>query len=314
MVSAAKHEPVLLKEVVEALAPRSPGVYIDATCGLGGHAEAILEASAPEGRLLAVDRDPEALKEARPRLSRFGDRVTFLEGHFSELARFASDTNHSPADGLVADLGVSSLQLDDRTRGFSFQGEGPLDMRMGPIVGETAKELLARLDAESLATILYELGEVKSSRAVARSIIEARDAGELETTRDLTRVVEKKLGKKRWGAIHPATQVFQAIRIATNRELDELEALLRALPEILKPGGKAAIISFHSLEDRLVKNAFRGPQEEPPPRWVPIRGEIEKPRHPLSPLTKKPITASEEEIERNPRSRSAKLRVAERTM
>lgn len=304
------HRPVMLAEVIEALAPKSPGVYIDATCGLGGHAEAILEASSPEGRLLAIDRDPAALSKAQTRLERFGDRVTFVEGGFGDVRRFAEQTDHLPADGLLADLGVSSLQLDDIERGFSFRGDAPLDMRMGPSVGDTARDLLQRIDLDTLTEILRDFGEIQHARAVAKVILEARDEGALETTKDLVRAVEKKLGSKRWGELHPATRVFQAIRIATNRELDELASLLEALPEILKPGARAAIISFHSLEDRLVKNAFKPPPPPPLPRGLPIQVEVPEP--PLHPIHKKVITPSGGEIEQNPRARSAKLRVAER--
>jgi 16S rRNA (cytosine1402-N4)-methyltransferase len=306
-MSATIHHSVLLEEVVAALAPRSPGVYIDATLGLGGHAEAILDASGPAGRLLGVDRDPEALVLAEQRLKRFGDRVTLKQSDFSRLVEVAAD--HIPADGLVADLGVSSLQLDRPERGFSFRQPGPLDMRMGPAVGPTLAELLSRIDLDELTRVLQERGEVSGARRLAKVILAARDRGELRSTRDLAELIEAERGPKRPGAIHPATQVFQALRMAVNRELEELAELLAAIPNLLAPGGRAAIISFHSLEDRAVKDAFRDPPEAPAPR----RGlPVAKARSPLQAIHKKVIVPGPAEIERNPRARSAKLRVAER--
>lgn len=301
------HQSVLLQEVVEGLVPTSDGIYLDATCGLGGHTEAILEASAPGGRVLAIDRDPAAIELASGRLSRFGDRVTLVEGDFSELRTYAEASDHFPADGLVADLGVSSLQLDDAERGFSFRRSGPLDMRMGPGVGQTAAELLESFEADELRQVLKDFGEIARAKPIADAIIAARDAGQLRTTADLAQIVDRFSGRKTT-PIHPATRAFQAIRIAVNRELDELEKLLAELPALLKPGGRAAIISFHSLEDRLVKRAFSDPEEDPHLAKLPI----EKKRGPFEQLTKKPITPSKQEVEANPRSRSAKLRIAER--
>jgi 16S rRNA (cytosine1402-N4)-methyltransferase len=305
------HRSVLLGETLGALVPRDGGVYVDATCGLGGHAEALLAASGPTGRLLAVDRDPRALELAGQRLQPFGDRVTLVESDFSALPEVARKTGHFPADGLIADLGVSSLQLDDAARGFSFQRKGPLDMRMGPSVGATAAELLEGVDADGLTALLRDLGEVKQSRRVALAILAARDQGALSSTEDLARVIEKASGGRRGAAIHPATQAFQALRIAVNRELEELEALLHALPALVAPGGRVAIISFHSLEDRLVKRAFRDPEPAAPARrGLPI--EPVRVKGPFEALQKKPITATEEEQRLNPRSRSAKLRAARR--
>jgi 16S rRNA (cytosine1402-N4)-methyltransferase len=301
------HQSVLLDEVVKGLMPKPGGVYIDATCGLGGHTEAIL-AAAPGGRVLAVDRDPIAIELATGRLKRFGDRATLVEGDFSELRVYAEASDHFPADGLVADLGVSSLQLDDAGRGFSFMREGPLDMRMGPRVGATAAELLEQFDVEHLARVLREFGEVSKAKHIAQAILIARDEGRLKTTADLAEVIDTASGGRKSSPIHPATRAFQAIRIAVNRELEELEKLLSALPELIKPGGRAAIISFHSLEDRLVKHAFSDPQEDPELAKLPI----EKRRGPFIAITKKPIVPSEYEITDNPRARSAKLRVAER--
>ena len=302
------HQSVLLEEVVTGLMAKPGGVYIDATCGLGGHTEAILEASAPDGRVLAIDRDPFAIQLATGRLARFGARATLVEGDFSELRVYAEASDHFPADGIVADLGVSSLQLDDAQRGFSFMREGPLDMRMGPRVGGTAADLLEQFDVDDLASVLREFGEISRARHLAQAILIARDEGKLNTTADLAQVIEVAGGGKKSSPTHPATRAFQAIRIAVNRELEELEKLLAELPELLKPGGRAAIISFHSLEDRLVKRAFSDPEEDPELARLPI----EKKKGPFVAITKKPITPSAAELKDNPRARSAKLRIAER--
>ncbi len=300
---SAIHTSVLVDEVIDRLAPSAGGFIIDATCGLGGHTEAILEASAPDGRVLAVDRDPAAIQLASERLARFGDRVRIVEGSFGDLCALAADDPR--AEGVLADLGVSSLQLDDRARGFSFEGSADLDMRMGPIVGDTAYELLSSIDRDGLTTILRD-GEVRNPRLMARAIIDRREAGELNTTQDLVKAAERgSRGPRR--KIHPATLVFQAIRIAVNDELGQLAALLAALPKLLAEGGLAAIISFHSLEDRRVKQAFKDPPAPELPRNLPV--DL-RPRGPFELLSNKPITPSEEEIARNPRARSAKLRVA----
>lgn len=307
---SAIHASVLLEEVIRGLQPRPGGVYIDATVGLGGHTEAILEASAPDGRVLAVDRDPRAIELTTGRLARFGSRLTLVEGDFSDLRTYAEASDHFPADGVVADLGVSSLQLDDPARGFSFMRSGPLDMRMGPRVGSTAAEMLERFDVSSLAEILRDFGELRRSHHIAEQILRARDEGRLTSTAALAEVVERALGGRKTTPIHPATRAFQAIRIAVNRELEELERLLEALPALVRPGGRVAVISFHSLEDRLVKHAF----EDPPPPVLPhkLPVEPERVRGPWQALTSKPLIPSEHEQKRNPRSRSAKLRVAER--
>lgn len=304
------HASVLLEETVAALAPRDGGIYLDATCGLGGHTEALLRASEPSGRVLAVDRDPAAIELARGRLARFGDRVTLVEGDFSDLRVYAEASDHFPAHGVVADLGVSSLQLDDPDRGFSFMRDGPLDMRMGPRVGATAAELLERFDVGELTRILRDFGEERRAHRIAAAIVEARDAGTLTSTAALRDLVSEALGGRKASPIHPATRAFQAIRIAVNRELEELEGLLRALPALVAPGGRVAIISFHSLEDRLVKHAFEDPEPEPVPRGLPV--EPVRVLGPWRALTKKPVLPSTREAESNPRARSAKLRVAER--
>jgi 16S rRNA (cytosine1402-N4)-methyltransferase len=285
-MNAFVHETVMREETVAALAPRAGRVYADATLGGGGHAEAILEASSPDGRLIGIDRDEIALDAARARLARFGARATLVHGEMADVREILSGAGAPRVDGLVADLGTSSPQLDDSARGFSFSSEGPLDMRMDRSRGETARELLARLSEREIADVVYQYGEEKKSRRVARSIVRAREEGKLETTADLARAVRAALGPKR-GRIDPATRTFQAIRIAVNGELDQLTALIDALPDVLEDSGVAAIISFHSLEDRIVKQFLR--------------------EH-CDLVTKKPIIAGPDEVRRNPRARSAKLR------
>jgi 16S rRNA (cytosine1402-N4)-methyltransferase len=291
-VSEFHHVTVMLEESLRALAPRSGAVYADTTLGGGGHAEAILEASAPDGRLIGIDRDETALAAARSRLARFGDRATLVHGEMRDVRTLIADAGAARVDGIIADLGVSSPQLDQPSRGFSFSAEGPLDMRMDRSRGQTARELIEELSEGELADLLYELGEERKSRRVARSIMRARDEGELSTTSDLRRACVRALGPKR-GRIDPATRTFQALRIAVNGELDQLRTLMADLPVILEDEGVAVVISFHSLEDRIVKRAFRGDER-------------------LEPLTKKPQVASDEEQRENPRARSAKLRAARR--
>ncbi len=292
MSAPFEHVTVMRDEVVAAIAPRASGVYADCTLGGGGHAEALLEASAPDGRLLGIDRDTVALEAAGRRLARFEGRATLVHGELRDLKALAHANGFERFDGIVADLGVSSPQLDDASRGFGLKAEGPLDMRMDRTRGETALDLVDRLDEHALADVIYELGEERKSRPIARSIKRAHEAGELVTTSDLVRAVHRVTGPKR-GRIDPATRTFQALRIAVNGELDQLAALVAAIPDVLAEGGVAAIITFHSLEDRIVKHAFR-----------------DDPR--LERLTKKPIEAGEAELAANPRSRSAKLRTARR--
>jgi 16S rRNA (cytosine1402-N4)-methyltransferase len=286
------HESVMLNETLEAIRPRSGGVYADATAGGGGHSQAILDASAPSGRLVAVDRDPRAVEQVRQRLASYGDRALVVHGAYSELGTILKGCGAERVDGLIADLGVSSPQLDVAERGFSFHSDGPLDMRMDTTSGQSLAELLADIDDRSLADILYHYGEERRSRPIARSILRARDQGELSSTFELRRAVLRASGP-RSGRIDPATRSFQALRIAVNGELEQLQALLRGVPDWLDDGGVAAIISFHSLEDRLVKHAFR-----------------DEPR--LEPLHRRPLRPSPEEERENPRSRSAKLRAARR--
>lgn len=287
-----EHTTVLLRETVDAVGPRAGGIYADATAGGGGHSEALLRASEPDGRVVAVDRDPAALRHCTERLSEFGQRVRLVHGEFADLPRILQEAGSPQVDGVIADLGVSSPQLDEAGRGFSFREAGPLDMRMDTSQGETAAELIARLSDTELADIIFQYGEERRSRPIARSILRAQEAGHLETTEDLRRAVIRVTGPRRKG-IDPATRTFQGLRIAVNGELSQLRSLLDVAPELLMPGGVVAIISFHSLEDRIVKHTFRN-----------------DPR--LEVLTKRPLIAGEQEQGENPRARSAKLRVARR--
>jgi 16S rRNA (cytosine1402-N4)-methyltransferase len=291
-VNRFEHATVMRNEVTEALAPRAGGVYVDVTLGAGGHTEAILEAD-PRARVVALDRDPIAVREATERLARFGDRVTILRSNFAALPSALAGLGIVRVDGLCADLGVSSPQLDDGARGMSFRREGPIDMRMDPDEGETALELIERLDDEELADVIFRYGDERRSRRIARSIHRALADGELATTLDLRRAVVRAVGPARVGGVDPATRTFQALRIAVNREMEELEALLAALPRVIEEGGLVAIISFHSLEDRAVKRAFADKAA-----WLP--------------LWKKPHMADDEECAANARARSAKLRAARR--
>jgi 16S rRNA (cytosine1402-N4)-methyltransferase len=289
-VTEFSHTTVMKSEVVEALAPRSGGVYVDVTLGGGGHTEGILEAD-DDARVIAFDRDPNAIEAASERLRGFGERVTIVRADFSRVVAELHALGIETVDGVCADLGVSSPQLDDAARGMSFRREGPIDMRMDPDAGETALELIERSSDEELADILFRYGDERRSRRIARSIHRAFHDGELKSTLDLRRAIVRAVGPARVGGVDPATRSFQALRIAVNRELDELETLLAALPTIVRPGGVAAVISFHSLEDRLVKRALHQTDG-----W--------------DPLWKKPRGASDEESAHNARSRSAKLRAA----
>ena len=286
------HATVMKAEVTEALAPRA-GVYVDATVGGGGHSEAILEAHG-ESRIIALDRDQIALDAARIRLARFGDRVTFVKTSFGRITQALGDLGIEQVAGLCADLGVSSPQLDDAARGMSFRREGPIDMRMDPSEGEeTALDLIDRLSDDQLADIIFQYGDERRSRRIARSVKRALGDNQLVTTLDLRRAIVRAVGPVRVGGVDPATRTFQALRIAVNRELEELSELVAALPRLVEPGGVAAILSFHSLEDRLVKRVFHAKDI-----WKP--------------LTKKPVVAGDEEGASNARSRSAKLRAARR--
>ncbi len=297
----AIHVPVLRTEVVRFLAPKSGGIYVDGTVGLGGHAGAILSAG-PEVRLVGIDRDPTALAHARENLARFGDRVTLIHGNYRHLTSILSDLGIGAIDGFFLDLGLSSLQLDTPDRGFSFRTNGPLDMRMDPTQGRPAADLVNEASVEEIARILRDYGEERFAGRIARAIVVARP---IATTSELAAIVRRAIPRRfHERRIDPATRTFQALRIAVNDELRNLQDGLAAGFVALNPGGVIAVISFHSLEDRIVKHFFRKlatPHYESlapgPPR--PAQAEI---------LTKKPLRPAEEEIKENPRARSAKLR------
>ena len=302
MAISERHVPVLLNDAIRYLNVRTGGTYVDATLGFAGHATAIARQLGGRGRLVGFDRDPEALEMARVRFETLGEELGEqmpqweLQGEeFSILSRHIPQAS---LDGLLADFGVSSMQFDQAHRGFSFQADGPLDMRMDPRRGMTAEQVVNQADEKVLADLIYEFGEERRSRRFARAIVRARP---IKTTAQLAKVLlavapamKSERGRH---SIHPATRIFQALRIYVNAELNEIEALLQQAPRLLKPGGRLVVISFHSLEDRLAKDALREGARQ---------GVFEL-------LTRKPVTASEEETDRNPRARSAKLRAAERT-
>ncbi|HTS17131.1 MAG TPA: 16S rRNA (cytosine(1402)-N(4))-methyltransferase RsmH [Verrucomicrobiae bacterium] len=304
------HKPVLLQEVVHQLQPRHGGLYVDCTVGGGGHAREILRACGPDGKLVGLDWDEEAVAASREELGEFGARVELVRANYVELERVLMSVRVTVVDGVLFDLGVSSRQFDEPTRGFSILREGPLDMRMSRQLGATARDILRTASLEELARIFYVYGEEKRSRAIARNIVAERENAPLETTRELARLVERVLGPKR-GAIHPATRVFQALRIAVNNELDNLRQGLEIGTRFLRSGARIAVISFHSLEDRIVKQFFVEKSTGcicPPDLPVCRCGRKET----LRIVTKKPIRAAEGEVGSNPRARSAKLRVAEK--
>ncbi len=306
------HEPVLLSEVTGFLA-RPGSLFLDLTLGAGGHARALLEASGREARLLGLDRDRRALEVASARLASFGERVTLVQSRASQAGALLSEGGWLGAlDAVLADLGLSSMQLDDAQRGFSFDSDAPLDMRMDQSEGPRAGDLLDRWTAGELKEVLSRYGEQPRAGFLAKAILEARREGSLETCRDLARLVAERLGPGK-GRLHPATRVFQALRIAVNRELDELEAILAEAPFWLAPGGRLAVISFHSLEDRMVKQRFAALSRPSAavPADLPLRDE-DLPKPEFSLLTARPVRPSPEETARNPRARSARLRVIER--
>lgn len=312
--ATSPHTSVLAAQAMAYLSPHPGGLYCDGTVGAGGHARAVLEASAPSGRLIAIDRDPDALELARRRLEPFGDRATFVHGRFADIRAHLADLGIGRIDGVLIDIGVSSMQLDRPERGFSFSRPGPLDMRMDPSTGETALELLRRLSVAELSTLLRDLGEERQHRRIATHIKDAVHRQSLATTADLAAVVDRALPDKvkRHLKIHPATRTFQAIRIAINDELGELATFLADFPAVLSPGGRCVVITFHSLEDRLVKRRFRelAWTSSLPPDLAREAGEPVEPDCRI--LTKKPITAEPAEVARNPRARSAKLRACEK--
>jgi 16S rRNA (cytosine1402-N4)-methyltransferase len=305
-----EHVPVLLRETVELLAPQRGGLFVDCTLGLGGHAGAILEAG-PAARVLGIDRDPEALEIAAERLAKYAGRAELVLGNFADVAAILAGRGAEPAAGLLADFGVSSLQLERPERGFSFRRDGPLDMRMGP-GGRSAAEIVNRYPEGDLERIFKEYGEERQARRIARALVRSRHERPIHTTAELAALVERVKGRPHPGRperIDPATQVFQALRIAVNRELEAIEALLAQAANLLAPEGRLVMISYHSLEDRRVKNTLRDL----------ARGEVDqvtgRPRSEtrvIELLTRKPIRPGPEDLRQNPRARSARLRAARR--
>lgn len=306
------HLPVLPEEVLALLDPAPGGIYLDGTVGGGGHARLILEASAPDGRLIGLDRDPSALRKAAEVLAPFGERVALRHRNFSEAAGVLAELGIGGLDGMLLDLGVSSHQLDEASRGFSFRGEAPLDMRMDPTVGPTAADVINTAAAEELARIFREYGEERFAGRIARRIVQVRQQQPLTTTRQLAELVRDAVpGGKAPARIHPATRVFQALRIQVNQELEHVSRGIAEAVDLLNTGGRLVVISFHSLEDRIVKRFF---QEEArgcicPPR-LPTCVCNHRPR--LEVLTRKGVRASDAEVEANPRARSAVLRAVRR--
>lgn len=301
-----RHIPVLASQVLQFLNVRDGGIYIDGTFGAGGYTRAILDAA--DCRVIAIDRDASAISGGAPLVASAQGRLTLVEDRFSNLDDVARATGHDAVDGVVLDIGVSSMQLDEAHRGFSFRHDGPLDMRMGKS-GSSAADLVAAASERDLAAIIARLGEERFARPIARAIVRARSEAPIATTKQLAAIVERVV-HARPGQIHPATRTFQALRICVNEELEELAAALSAAERILKPGGRLVVVSFHSLEDRIVKTFLAERSRiATGSRHAP---EARGPQPTFTLLTKKPVAAGEDEIERNPRARSAKLRAAER--
>jgi 16S rRNA (cytosine1402-N4)-methyltransferase len=290
------HVPVMTAEVLQQLQPEQGGLFLDCTVGLGGHAKALLERGAT--RLIGLDRDADALAHARQTLSPFGDRVELVHADYRTVDEILDARQIVTVDGALADLGVSSMQFDAPGRGFSFQRDEPLDMRMDRTSGETAADFVARADEHDLADTIFQYGEERFSRRIARAIVESRRVSPIDTTGQLAAIVRRAIPRRGYMRIDPATRTFQALRIWVNRELEGLDAFLEAAVRRLRAGARLAVITFHSLEDRIVKHTLRGLEQ---------RAAIVKV------LTKKPLIPHEDEVQRNPRARSAKLRVAERT-
>ncbi len=286
------HTPVLLDEVMKFLDPRPGGRFIDGTLGAGGHTRAILDRTGPDGRMLVLDQDESALALARETLQSFGSRVEFIHSNFKELATLAAEYGFLGCDGVLADIGISSMMVDDPSRGFSFMREGPLDMRMDRTQSLTAADVVNTYSEKEIADILYTYGEERRSRPIARSIVRSRP---MRLTTDLVGAIQRVCGGPRYGKIHPATRSFQGLRIYINDELKSLESFLDSSMAVIRPGGRIVVIAFHSLEDRIVKQKFRAPA---------VPGRV---------LTKKVVTAVDAEVQRNPRARSAKLRAWERS-
>jgi 16S rRNA (cytosine1402-N4)-methyltransferase len=317
----------MLEEVLTWLKPRAGEIYLDGTIGAGGHSQAILEASGPDGRIIGLDRDAAAVAAAREKLSAFGDRALIMQAEYRDAAGVVRDATARGLDGALLDLGVSSMQLDQAARGFSFMAEGPLDMRMDQRESRTAADLVNRLPEKELTRILFEYGEERYARRIARAIIRRRERDPILTTLALVDVIRGTVPPSYLhGRLHFATRTFQALRIAVNHELDDLGSSLRLVAGLLRPGGRLAVLSFHSLEDRIVKHTFRAlAAGESEPSAVPRRARGPGASEPLprgvrapagmtgfAALTKRPLTPSEGECAENPRARSAKLRVLER--
>jgi len=285
------HIPVLLEEVLQYLNPRPDGRFIDATFGAGGHTQELLERTSPGGRVLAIDQDESAIVRGRTILELYGSRLVLVQANFRDIATIAPQHGFSEPDGILADIGVSSMMLDNAERGFSFMRDGPLDMRMDVSQPLTAADVVNTYSEKEIANIIFNFGEERRSRQIASSIVRSRP---LTRTADLTRSIERVFGGHRFGRIHPATRTFQALRIFVNDELNSLETFLDSSMKVLRPGGRLVLVSFHSLEDRIVKNKFRTPVV------------------PGIALTKKVVTAADSEIARNPRARSARLRAWEK--
>ena len=313
---SAGHVPVMLDESLELLAVERGGVFVDCTLGLGGHAEAVLRAS-PDATLVGIDRDEQALRRARERLEPFGERVLFVHASFSELSSRLREHGIERVDGILADLGVSSMQLDRPERGFSFRFDGPLDMRMDRSRGRSARDVVNESSEVELVRILREYGEERRARRIAREIVDTRGETPFESTQQLTDAVHRALGTdriparrhRRPGGIDSATRTFQALRMEVNQELQELEALVDQAIGMLDQEGRLVVISYHSLEDRVVKCSFRDASVG---EVDPVTGRPRAETRLVELLTKKPLRASAEEVDRNPRSRSARLRAARR--
>jgi 16S rRNA (cytosine1402-N4)-methyltransferase len=306
MINETPHLPVLYKEIIHALRPRNSGRYVDCTLGAGGHARGILEACAPDGQLLGMDVDPQALALARETLAPFGERARLVLASYESLSVQLASSGWKTVDGIVLDLGASSMQFDRPERGFSFLKDGPLDMRFGPSAPHRAEELVNQLGENELADLIFQYGEERESRRIARAIVKARP---LHTTAQLAEVI--RAAARKGERIHPATRTFQALRIAANDELAALENVLPQAVEALAPAGRLAVISFHSLEDRIVKDFFRDLSKElvnPPYERI---YEVERKAR-IREINRKPLVPEEAEIAGNPRARSAKLRIAEK--
>lgn len=309
----AGHQPVMQDEVIETLAPQPGSLQIDATVGGGGHTERILEAASPDGRVLGLDADPAAIERVRARLARFGDRLVLRQANFGELARVAPAAGFGAVDGLLFDLGLSSFQLADTDRGFGFRAGGPLDMRFDTGRGVPAAELLATLSADELAALFRRYGEEPAAWRIAKAIVAARATAPVATAGDLAGLVERVVpgNPRRRRRTHPATRVFQALRIAVNGELDALEAGLAAALDLLRPGGRLVVLSYHSLEDRIVKRFLAAERRGcvcPPEAPVCVCGRAPR----LRLVTRPSLVPGEAEVSANPRARSARLRAAER--